>query len=98
MNLLLDKTFLAEVGVVLDEPTYQLLAEHYQETLIERVEDEILNELDEAQALELSTLKGATDQALQVWLTANVPQLREIIEDEIVILMGEIAENSEQIR
>lgn len=97
MNLLLDKTFLESVGITLDEDAYRLLADHYQETLMNRIEDELINELDEEQVIELSTLRDSTDQILQTWLAANVPQLREIIEDEIVILMGEIAKNSEQI-
>lgn len=93
----LNRQFLADIGVRLDEQTYQALAGHYEQTLNNRVLEEITLELDEQQLKQLEALKDATSGELTDWLAANVPQLGEIIEDEIAILMGEIAEKSDQI-
>jgi hypothetical protein len=34
---------------------------------------------------------------LKNWLVENVPDLSEIIQDEVAILLGEIVENSDEI-
>jgi hypothetical protein len=97
MDGLLSKHFLSNIGVTLDEPTYQALSEHYEETLNDRIIDEITQNLDEAQLKELSHLRVADEQSLQQWLMTNVPQLDEIIEAEVAILMGDIAESADSI-
>lgn len=97
MDGVLNRQFLADIGVRLDERTYQVLADHYEQTLNDRVLEEITLELDEQQLKQLETLKDAAPEELAAWLAANVPQLGEIIEDEIAILMGEIAEDSDKI-
>lgn len=97
MDGLLNKQFLADIGVKLDEQTHQALSDHYEQTLNERVIDEITTELDEAQLNELSRLTADDPSELSAWLATNVSKLGEIIENEVDILMGEIAENSDQI-
>ncbi len=94
MDELLSRDFLESIGVVLDEPTYQALSQHYEKTLNERVIDEIVDGLDDKQVEQLSVLRGGDSTLLQQWLVENVPKLDEIIEDEIAILLGDIAENS----
>lgn len=93
----LNRQFLSDIGVQLDEQTYQALAGHYEQTLNDRVLEEITLELDEQQLKQLEVLKDATPNELTAWLVANIPQLGDIIEDEVAILMGELAENSDQI-
>jgi len=97
MDGLLSKQFLSDIGLVLDEHTYRALSEHYEETLDERIIDAIAEELDDHQLEELSQLKTADEQSLQEWLVRNVPYLDEVIEGEVAILMGDIAENADSI-
>lgn len=97
MDGLLNKKFLEDIGVTLDDQTYAALSQHYEETLNDRVISEIVDELDERQLGELNNLKDGRTDILQQWLQENVPQLDEIIEDEIAILFGEIAENSDAL-
>lgn len=97
MGGLLNKKFLEDIGVTLDDQTYAALSQHYEETLNDRVISEIVDELDERQLGELNNLKDGSTDILQNWLQENVPQLDEIIEDEIAILLGEIAENSDAL-
>ncbi|QQS21562.1 hypothetical protein IPM09_03480 [Candidatus Saccharibacteria bacterium] len=94
---LLDPAFLADLGIELSETDYQALSEHFENTLHERVINEIVEELTPEQAEELAHLQEASDDQLQQWLVANVPDLQDIVSDEVDILLGEIAENSENI-
>lgn len=97
MDGLLNKQFLSDIGVILDEQTYKALSEHYEETLNNRIIEAITEELDEHQLEELSSLKNADEQSLQEWLATNVPRLDEIVEGEVAVLMGDIAENADNI-
>ncbi len=94
---LLDKTFLTDLGIILTDEDYQALAKHFETTLHERVINEIIEELNPDQAEELATLQNSDDATVQQWLQANVPDLADIVSDEVDILLGEIAENSEGI-
>lgn len=92
---LLSKDLLNDFGIELSEQDYERLAEHFDTTLRTRVIDEIVEELTPEQAEQLATLQGASDERLLEWLTANVPGFKEIVSDEVDILLGELAENSE---
>lgn len=97
MDVLLSKQFLQDIGVSLDEQAYRALSQHYEETLNERVITEVVDGLDEVQLEHLQALKDAELNILRDWLVANVPDLSQIIEDEVAILLGELAENSDKL-
>jgi hypothetical protein len=92
---LLDKALLNDLGIELSEQDYDSLAEHFDDTLQKRVIAEIVEELSVEHAEELATMQNTSEEQLQTWLTINVPSLREIVSDEIDILLGELAENTE---
>ena len=94
---ILSKQFLEELGIELSEQDYTSLAEHFETTLQERVINEITMEISPEQAQELATKQSASEVDLLAWLQANVPDLAEIVSDEVDILLGELAENSEAI-
>jgi hypothetical protein len=94
---LLTPTLLENLGINLSEEHYQALAEHFETTLNERVINEIVLELSPEQAEQLATLQQASDEEVLAWLKTNVPDVAEIVTDEVDILLGEIAENSEAI-
>lgn len=89
--------FIQDLGLELDEATFASLAEHADETLHERIINEVVEELTPEQAEELASFTG-DDEALQQWLVANVKDLQEIVADEVDILLGEIAEGSDSIQ
>lgn len=95
---LLTKTLLNDLGIVLSESDYALLAEHFETTLNERVINEIVLELTSEQAEALSQLKDADDAQVIAWLRANVTDIEEIVADEVDILIGELADNTELVR
>lgn len=97
MDELLSKDFLRSIGVSLDDATYTALSQHSEETLNARVIESIIELLDENQLEELQKLQGASGNELSEWLVDNVPELSGIIEDEIAILLGDIAESSERL-
>lgn len=97
MTALLNKDFLTRIGVEIDDITYDLLSDHYEHTLNERVMAEVVNYLDETQLVELDTIKNADDETVRNWLAVNVSELDEIIEDEVAILLGELAEHADKL-
>lgn len=94
---ILTKEIVEQLGVHLTEDEYTSLAEHFESTLDERVINEIVLTLTPEQAKVLSTLQQSSDDDLLAWLQANVPDLSDIVADEIDILLGELAEHSDTV-
>lgn len=92
---LLTRTLLNDLGIELSDQDYSLLADHFDSTLHKRVITEIVEELNPEKAKQLASLQGQSDEQLLIWLHQNVPNFKEIVSDEVDILLGELAENSE---
>ena len=95
--VVLSQQFLQSLGINLDEQTRRAFDEHFEATLEDRVIESVLDELNEQQLTELAALRDKSGEELQAWLQANIPSLSEIIQDEVDILLGDLAENSENI-
>jgi hypothetical protein len=92
------KQILDALEVKLDEKQQAALHEHMQTTLQERVGLALAELLDDDEVSELIKLTHQDDQAgLVAWLDAHVPDYQEVVQDEIDILLGELAENSDQL-
>lgn len=94
---ILSRTMLETLGIELSDSDYASLAEHFETTLNERVFEEISLALTPEQAQQLAELQQAGDDTILEWLQTNVPALSEIVADEVDILLGELAENSEAL-
>lgn len=94
---LLTRQFLQSIGITLNDADYQVLAQHFETTLHNRVIDELVDELTSEQAAELTRLQTSDDEILRQWLVTNVPDLPEIVSDEVDILLGEMAEHSDSL-
>lgn len=92
---LLNKELLKELGINLSDEDVELLSEHFDTTLRARVIEEIVQELSPEQASLLATMQSASDEELLNWLKSNVLDFNDIVSDEVDILLGELAENSE---
>ena len=98
MQPFITKKLLLSVGINHDANEEEKLLVHLNETLEERVGIEITDSLDDNQLEELAKLQeSGDDEATQAWMTTNVPDLHEIIKDEIDILLGEIADNTDNL-
>lgn len=68
------------------------------EILQERIGAEITRSLNDKQLKELIDLQSSGDDlALQAWLVNNVPELKDIVDDEVDILLGQISENAKDV-
>lgn len=95
---LLNRTILEDIGVQLDDATYAALSAHFEQTLEERVVQEVIQELTPEQAATLAEFGEHEDEQMYAWLVTAVPSLPQIVSDEIDILLGEIAENADSIK
>jgi hypothetical protein len=74
------------------------LLEYLNETLQERVGTEVAAMLDDTKLKELlDKQETASDEEMGAWLMQNIPELQQIVQDEINILMGELDENTDAI-
>lgn len=86
------------LGIDLSGQDQEALLAHLNETLQERVGAEITEELDDKQLQNLIDMQdNATEDEIAEWLEQAVPDLKDIVQDEIDILLGELAENSDGI-
>lgn len=98
MDQYITEETLQSFDINLEGQDKETLLEHLNDTLQERVGTEITAMLDDNKLQELiETQKTATDEQMGAWLTQNVPELQQIVQDEINILMGELNENSDAI-
>lgn len=89
---------LTKVGIELKDKDIPLLLDHLNETLEERIGAEITESLADDKLKELLDLQeSGNDEATANWLSTNVPELEQIIQDETDILLGELAENSDGV-
>lgn len=92
---IITKDLLTQIGVNISDQDIEKLSEYFETTLDKRVMDSIIAELDDTQLASLEQAKSGTDEQLIEWLNSNVPELKDIIEEETNILLGELAEHSD---
>lgn len=98
MDSIITKDLLDEAGIDLVGQDVDALLAHLNQTLEERVGTEITESLNDTQLEELAALQeNGSDEEVGTWLEKNVPELEQITQDEIDILLGELSENSDQI-
>jgi len=98
MDQYITKETLDEFGINLNGQDEASLLEHLNDTLQERIGTEITAMLSDTKLKELVELQEtASDEQMGTWLSENVPELQQIAEDEIAIIMGELSESTEAI-
>lgn len=96
---LITKELLEEFGIATPETEVPAVLEHLNTTLDERVGAEVTESLTDEQLEALLTVQeNGSDEEVGAWLAENVPELEAITEDEIAILLGEIAENADNLK
>ena len=67
------------------------------DTLNERIGVEITESLTDEQLDEMMTVKQSGDKdALASWMSANIPEIKDIVSDERDILLGELADRASE--
>lgn len=88
---------LETLGIDLTGEDVEALLDDLNETLQERVGTEITQSLSEDKLKELVDLQEtATEAEIGDWLQKNIPDLQQIIQNEIDILIAEIVEDEEE--
>lgn len=89
---------LRDFGIAVDDATVDALLQHLNDTIEERIGAEIIEALDDEQLKELLALqeKDSEDQVGE-WIAAHVPDYEQIVQDNIDITVGELAESTDAI-
>lgn len=86
------------LGIDLTGQDVESLLTHLNDTLQERVGAEITETLNDEQLKTLLDMQeNANEDEIATWLEANVPDMQQIVQDEIDIIIGELADSSDQI-
>lgn len=89
---------LDEMGIKLADDKMASLLEHLNEELNERVGTALLSELSTEQIDEYNEFsKTANDDQIGEWLSSKIPEFKQIIQDEIDIILGDIAEKADDL-
>ena len=73
----------------------QALIQHVEDTINSQIGEEIVESLDDDQLKELVQMQDndAPAEEIDAWIRARVPEYDEIIEDNVAIVLGELANN-----
>ena len=90
---------LRSIGIDLPEDQMQALMQHTEDTINEQIGEEIVDSLDDEQLQELVAMQEADAPAEQVeeWIVERVENYQEIVEDNVAIVLGDLAQNVEAI-
>jgi hypothetical protein len=98
MEPLITPALLASTGINIPEDQVDEYLELMNDQLAERIGESIVESLDEETVEKLAEMQeSASDEELNTWMQANIPQLSDIIQQEIEIILGDAAENSDAI-
>ena len=94
------KVQLNSIGISLPDDQMQALIQHVEETINERISEEVVESLSDDQLKELVELQtgNASAEEIDAWIRERVPEYDEIIEDNVAIVLGELVENSDAIQ
>ena len=94
------KAQLNSIGINLPEDQMQALIQHVEDTINSQIGEEIVESLDDDQLKELVQMQDndAPAEEIDTWIRARVPEYDEIIEDNVAIVLGELADNSDAIQ
>ncbi len=96
---IITKSQLNAIGIKLPDDQIEALIQHVEDTVNERIGEEIVDSLDSDQLKELVELQnnGASDDEVSRWIKERIPDYDEIIEDNVRIVLGELVESSDAI-
>lgn len=94
------KAQLNSIGISLPDDQMQALIQHVEETINERISEEVVESLTDEQLAELVKMQdsNAPAEEIDAWISERVPEYDEIIEDNVTIVLGELVENSDAIQ
>lgn len=88
---------LKELDIQFDNVTAEEFSRHFHETLYSNVVSRISKALNAEQMEELSALRKQDKNLAWEWIKVNIPDLKSIIQEEIYMLIGDVAENADHL-
>lgn len=88
---------LRSLGIDLPQPHMQALLDYIGERTGGLIGQEVVESLDDEQAIELARLQESAPQNVEQWLQQHVPDITQIVEDNVTIVLGEVVENLQAI-
>ena len=94
------KAQLNSIGINLPEDQLQALIQHVEDTINSQIGEEIVESLDNEQLKELVQMQDndVPAEEIDAWIRERIPEYDEIIEDNVAIVLGELANNSDAIQ
>ena len=94
------KAQLNSIGINLPEDQMQALIQHVEDTINSQIGEEIVESLDNEQLKELVQMQDndVPAEEIDAWIRERIPEYDEIIEDNVAIVLGELADNSDAIQ
>jgi hypothetical protein len=99
-STIVTKAQLNSIGISLPDDQMQALIQHVEETINERISEEVVESLSDDQLKELVKLQtsNAPAEEIDTWIREHISEYDEIIEDNVAIVLGELVENSDAIQ
>lgn len=94
------KAQLNSIGINPPEDQMQALIQHVEDTINSQIGEEIVESLDDEQLKELVQMQDndVPAEEIDAWIRERIPEYDEIIEDNVAIVLGELADNSDAIQ
>ena len=94
------KAQLNSIGINLPEDQMQALIQHVEDTINSQIGEEIVESLDNEQLKELVQMQDndVPAEEIDAWIRERIPEYDEIIGDNVAIVLGELANNSDAIQ
>ncbi|OGL21567.1 hypothetical protein A2707_06045 [Candidatus Saccharibacteria bacterium RIFCSPHIGHO2_01_FULL_45_15] len=98
MDTYITKDALLALGINLGDQDIDSLLAHLNDTVEERIGAEITESLSDEQLQELIDLQdNATDEEVGDWIAKHVPDYKEIVQDNIDIVIGELVDGADEV-
>jgi hypothetical protein len=95
---IITKQVLDEFGIDLADQDVTALLAHLNASLEERVGTEITESLSDGQLEQLLDVQEkGDDKEVAAWIQKNVPEVQQITQDHIDVLLGELAESADDV-
>lgn len=90
---------LKEIGVSLTGAELTSLLEHLNDELSGRVSEAILRELSDEQIDQYNEIsKTADEDVIEKWMSEQIPDFEQIVQDEIDTVLSEIADKVDEFK
>ena len=88
------------IGIDLPEDQMQALIQHTEDTINAQIGEEVVDALDDKQLEELVALQDSNvpREEIEAWIIERVPDYQDIVEDNVAIVLGDLAESADKIQ